>query len=617
MCGIAGIVSFTGKTEERLVRKMTDTLQHRGPDGEGIWSNGNAQVCLGHRRLSIIDLSESGKQPMHYSDGRYTITYNGEIYNYVELKSELQKSGYHFSSSSDTEVLLALFDLKKEKCLNELDGMFSFAIWDEKEKTLFCTRDRFGEKPFYYHLNENYFAFASEMKALFALGIEKKQNRKKIYNFLLYSALEDALNRSSTFYENIFQLEPSHYLVVNSEKKIIKKRYWDIDMNIRDNDITEEQAANKFRELLTLSVSRRLRSDVPVGSSLSGGLDSSSIVLLIDKMKRESRVQKTFSARFKNFERDEGTFMQMVIDKANVEPHFVFPTAESAMENFAKVMHHQEEPFGSTSIMAQFEVMKLSSENNIRVLLDGQGADEILAGYPNYLVTYFSQLYRMNPMRYQEEKESRMQLYGELPYNENAQFKWRARHLQSYKFFSVLKKRIAPLNSEYFLGIHPELISAFHNEPNPIGKPTTLKEHLYSSLMVHGLNELLRFADRNAMANSVEVRLPFLFHPLIEFAFTLPDEMLLKNGWTKYILRKSMENILPAEITWRKDKIGYEPPQSEWMKSKYFSDYLKEAVSELKREKIIIKEYPRLTWHYIALYIFLKQGKTNFPGGIS
>ncbi|HLG35625.1 MAG TPA: asparagine synthase (glutamine-hydrolyzing), partial [Bacteroidia bacterium] len=370
MCGIAGILSFSNRAEERMVRKMTDTLHHRGPDGEGVWMNGSAQICLGHRRLSIIDLSDSGRQPMHFADGRYTITYNGEIYNYVELKEELKKKGCRFVSTSDTEVLLALYDFKKEQCLAELDGMFAFAIWDEKEKTLFCARDRFGEKPFYYHINENYFAFASEMKALFATDMEKTPGRKKIYDYLLYSALEDSADRSSTFYENIIQLEASHYLLVSADKTFVKKRYWDIDINVRDHDITEKDAAAKFRELLTLSVRRRLRSDVPVGSSLSGGLDSSSIVMLIDRMKKDGRVQKTFSARFENFIRDEGRFMQMVIDKSNVEPHFVFPTVKSAIENMKMVAYHQEEPIGSTSIMAQYEVMKLAKENNIKVLLD-------------------------------------------------------------------------------------------------------------------------------------------------------------------------------------------------------------------------------------------------------
>jgi asparagine synthase (glutamine-hydrolysing) len=604
MCGIAGIFSFSGNANEIEVRKMTDTLIHRGPDGEGVWKNPTSHVCLGHRRLSIIDLSESGNQPMHFADGRYTITYNGEIYNYLELKEELQKKGYRFVSTSDTEVLLALYDLKKEKCLAELDGMFAFAIWDERDKTLFCARDRFGEKPFYYHFSKNSFVFASEMKALFALGIEKKQNKKKIHNFLLYLSIEDALNRSSTFYENIFQLEPSHYLIINLDRKIIKKKYWDIDIRSRRSDVTEAQAANKFRELLTLSVSRRLRSDVPVGSSLSGGLDSSTIVLMIDKMKRESRVQKTFSARFKNFERDEGRFMQMVIDKANVEPHFVFPTAESAMKNFAAIVRHQEEPFGSASIVAQFEVMKLSSDNQIRVLLDGQGADEILAGYPNYLETYFSQLYRMNPGRYREEKAARLNLYGELPFLNDFRFKWRSLHLPSYKYFAAVRKKMASFSSDYFLGIHPDLVATFHDAPNPIAQHGTLKEHLYWSLMAHGLDELLRFADRNAMANSVEVRLPFLFHSLVEFAFTLPDEMLLKNGWTKYLLRKSMENILPSGIAWRKDKVGYEPPEAEWLKTKYFQEYFQESVAELKKEKIIIKEHPKLTWRYISLFAF-------------
>jgi asparagine synthase (glutamine-hydrolysing) len=603
MCGIGGVLSFNQKVDITSIQNMISTLHHRGPDGEGVWLNDSQQIGLGHKRLSILDLSETGKQPMHFANNRYSITFNGEIYNYLELKGALIEKGYTFISSSDTEVLLALYDLKKEKVLEELDGMFAFAIWDNIEKKLFCARDRFGEKPFYYHLNKNYFAFASEMKALFTLGINKAKNQKKIYNYLLYTTLEDPFERGATFYENIRQLEPGHYLIISPEKEISNKKYWDINITQPIN-ISEKEAVLKFRKLFESSVSRRLRSDVPVGSSLSGGLDSSSIVMLIDSLKKEGHIQKTFSARFNNFNKDEGRFMQMVVDKSTVEPHYVFPTIESVIKNFPTILKHQEEPIGSASVAIQYEVMQLAKNNGITVLLDGQGADEMLAGYKIFWNTYFNQLYRSDRNKFNSETISYQNIHDETPYINNLEFKWRANNNNSFKFFSEFKRKTKSPKSDYFLGIDPDIVSRYKDEPNPIPKVSSLKEHLHYFLMKRGLSELLRYADRNAMANSVEVRLPFLNHTLVEFLFTLPDDLLLHSGWSKYILRKSMEDLLPAEITWRKDKIGFEPPQEQWLNSSYFKNYLNEAIYELKRDHIIVNANPQLTWNYISLFAF-------------
>lgn len=603
MCGITGILAFNKQVEYDHIKNMNHVLQHRGPDGEGIWLNDKKNIGLGHRRLSIIDLSDTGKQPMHFANGRYTITFNGEIYNYLELKQRLEQKGYQFFSTSDTEVLLALFDLKKEKLLEDLDGMFAFCIWDNLTGTLFCARDRFGEKPLYYHNNPDYFAFASEMKALFQLGVSKTVNKKKVYNYLLYTTLEDPFDKSATFYECIQQLEPAHYLTVSADKKITKKKYWDLPFH-ETIHISEKEATEEFKTLFTTSIERRLRSDVPVGSSLSGGLDSSSIVMMIDRIKKEKSIQKTFSARFLNFSRDEGQYMQYVIDRTNVEPHFVFPTVDSVMQNFKTICYHQEEPFASASIAIQFEVMKLAKQNGITVLLDGQGADEILAGYQLFWNTYLNQLYAKNKKAFQTNLNDYIQVHDKMPITNDFSFKWKAYHTASFKTISALKNKFVAPTSSYYLGIHPDLVTHYKNEYNPIPKVSSLKEHLYFFLTGRGLNELLRYADRNAMANSVEVRLPFLSHNLVEFLFKLPDHFLLHKGWSKYILRKSMEDILPPEITWRKDKIGFEPPQSEWLNTPAFKEYLTDSITYLKKEKIISSSTPQLNWNYMALYAF-------------
>ncbi|MDQ6757095.1 MAG: asparagine synthase (glutamine-hydrolyzing), partial [Bacteroidota bacterium] len=338
MCGIAGIIHIDpNQISRQRLKIMTDTLVHRGPDGEGHWISEDGKTGLGHRRLCIIDLSEAASQPMHYMD-RYTIIFNGEIYNYVELKNDLVKKGYSFKTHSDTEVLLALYHAEKEDCLHLLDGMFAFAIYDNKERKVFCARDRFGEKPFFYmHKKNEYFLFASEIKALKAYSSDYSINNKMLYNYLALGYLNNKSDLSETFYTDIFQLPHSHYLNIDIEKIDLQiKEYWRINTNHIDYSTTAQKAAEKLNELFYTSVNLRLRSDVNVGSSLSGGIDSSSIVCVIDYLLKRNKSehsfessafkQKTFSARFPGFKNDEGEFMQMVIDKTNVEPHFVYPS---------------------------------------------------------------------------------------------------------------------------------------------------------------------------------------------------------------------------------------------------------------------------------------------------
>lgn len=605
MCGICGILSFGGKVNMADIIKMNRSLSHRGPDGEGIWINEQGNIGFGHRRLSIIDITDAGKQPMQYANGRYTITYNGEIYNYIEIKNYLIKKGYSFHSATDTEVILALYDFKKDKMLDDLDGMFAFAIWDEANKNLFCARDRFGEKPFFYYFDKQRFIFASEIKALLQINLPKIKNLKQIYNYLLYGVIQNPLEPHMTFFENIYQLEPSHYFKIQKDGSFIKKKYWDI--NYKNNlSITEAEAIKKFQEIFQLSIKRRLRSDVPVGSSLSGGLDSSSIVMMINKIKNNNQLQKTFSARFKNFIKDEGHYMDIVIRNSRVEPHFVYPTHESVLNNLHKIIYHHEIPIGSTSVAAQYEVMKLAKENNIKVLLDGQGADETLAGYITYFPSYLMQLFREDKHKFKIVKNDLERLHLQKFETNSFEFLWKSFSYSSYKVITDIIRSFRMSQSAYFYGIHPDIVSMFKKEKNPIYKPPNLKENLYYSTLRSDLINLLHYADRNSMAHSIEVRLPFLFHELVEFIFQLPDDFIIHNGWTKYILRKSMENILPKEIAWRKDKIGYEPPQSEWFNLPSFKDLFYQSVQNLKKEKIIIKEYPELLWNYAMIDLLYK-----------
>jgi asparagine synthase (glutamine-hydrolysing) len=593
MCGIAGILS-ANKIDKYRLETMSKTIAHRGPDGEGFWFNSNYTLGLAHRRLSIIDLSENGKQPMQYMDGRYTISFNGEIYNYIELKQDLIQKGYHFKSDSDTEVLLALYDLKKEECLQYLDGMFAFAIWDNQLQQLFCARDRFGEKPFYYNIDENGFKFCSEIKGLLAAGASKALNNVLLFSFLETAhVLHHPEHPEQTFYKNIYRLPKAHYLIIDLSLNFKIHQYWSLDKITANSTINFEEASAKFSALFSESISRRLRSDVPVGSSLSGGLDSSSIVSVIQQL--GTKAQHTFSARFQNFHRDEGHFIDILTKDISVHKHFVWPDEQTFIDEFQKMLWHQDEPIGTASIYAQYAVMKKAKEEGITVLLDGQGADEILGGYEYYLGFYLKSIYKNAPSIYQKELAIMRGLHMHMTFKDL--------NLQSdNKNLPKANKRINP----FLRIIKPEIYKRIkHNLPLP-GYYTKdfvydvseripmsykgkydLNDYLKYSVKQDNLEDLLRYSDRNSMAHDREVRLPFLSHELVEFLFTLPVEMKIHNGWTKYILRDAMKNIMPNEITWRVNKVGYEPPQSKWLQNKRISNLANDAFSALKDKRII------------------------------
>jgi len=575
MCGIAGVVRFDGRKIEKInLKSMTDTLSHRGPDGEGHWVNENASVGLGHRRLSIIDLSNNGHQPMTYGDGRYTITFNGEIYNYLEIKEFLKGKGYKFHSASDTEVLLALYDLKKEKCLFDLDGMFAFGIYDKVDNSLFCARDRFGEKPFYYEYRAGeYFAFGSEMKAIWKYTGNRETNNEMVLNYLNYGFVTNPQKPEDTFYKDTHQLPAASYCIIKNGSLAIQK-YWELPFNNLSN-LSFESAQGKFRELFNESVSRRLRSDVAVGSSLSGGLDSSLVVCVINELlSKENKHINTFSARFKDFIKDEGKYMQHVVDKTGAIPHYVFSDAELLNDRIDKIFYHQEEPFGSSSILVQYQVFELAKKNNVTVLLDGQGADEILAGYIPYYQTFFNELALTNPSKAKKQLDAYLDLHKDNKINipsANLNSNYTSSFRSMLKRFSPsLVNALKPLFIRKYSDktLNKEFSSTYnagHVPPVFRYDNNSLSSHLHAHTTQYGLGTLLRYADRNSMAHSREVRLPFLSHKLVEFLFSLPSEYKIHNGWTKYLMRKSYEDILPQEITWRKDKIGYEPPQKEWM----------------------------------------------------
>jgi asparagine synthase (glutamine-hydrolysing) len=582
MCGIAGILSADAAkiTPQRLI-EMSAAIAHRGPDGEGIWMSPGGLAGLAHRRLSIIDLSPAGAQPMPYL-GRYTIVHNGELYNHFELRDFLRSKGYTFSSRTDTEVLVAAFDHFGTDCLRHFDGMFAFAIWDEQTKQLFIARDRFGEKPLFFYRDDAEFLFASEMKALWAAGVPRVSNLRMVFNFLTIGYTQNPADGSETFFQNIFRLPARSYLVYRPETGSPEIfAYWDIEAG-RTEPMKEELAIDRFSELFHASVHRRLRSDVLVGTSLSGGLDSSAVAATILRQPDRPARLASFSAVFPGFEKDESAFIRLLTEWFPLENFSTTPVAAELIRDFERLVHHQEEPFLSSSIYAQWSVYGLAARNGVKVLLDGQGADEVLAGYHKYYNWYWQELYRS------DKKAFVLELEAARESGISDRWTWKNRlaaHLPVYAGLFLKNRRSAQQRRSRDLS--REFVREFGVSYYDIPHIDKLGGILYYNTFMNGMEELLRYADRNSMAHGVEIRLPFLDHTLVEFVFSLPSHFKIREGWTKWLLRQSMETLLPPAIVNRRDKTGFEPPQRSWMLDPGLQEYIHEARRTLVKEGIL------------------------------
>lgn len=604
MCGISGIFNFNGDVDVDSVKKMTDVLHYRGPDGEGLWLSENKKLCLGHRRLSIIDLSDQASQPMHYLN-RYSITFNGEIYNYKELRTDLIKRGLKFNSESDTEVVLAAFHIYREKCLDQFDGMFAFALWDNEEKKLFCARDRFGEKPFFYHFEkgEN-IRFASEMKALL-IEIKPELNRKMMFYFMAYNVTQNPADQSETFFRNIYKLEPAHYLFIDESGSFEKKRYWNIDLD-KQIKISEEEAEKKFRALFYQSIERRLRSDVPIGSSLSGGLDSSAVVCAINEINRGNRnAQNTFSARFYDPDFDEGEYIDGIANHIPINKYDVWMHEDALFTDLQNVIYHVEEPLTGSSPLAQWKVFQLAKEKKVTVLLDGQGADEILGGYLHFFRPYFTELYLSDKKEYKKQLNNYKKLRG-VDFDSHLKFEQRIKFGKLFSRLGRIRRKIS--TPKYLNFLNTEFTNQNKTNDPPFRVFNKLNDSLKFFSTEFGLEKLLTYADRNSMAFSREIRLPYISHELVEFIFSLPNNMKIHDGWTKYILRKSMHDIIPEFITWRVNKLGYQPPIESWLKLPKAQQMASDAKNFLV-EKNLIKNNCKIIgreWMLINAAEFLK-----------
>ena len=569
MCGIVGILSLTNSKLGGLHRNlsvMSQLLSHRGPDGQGSWVNERETVGLAHRRLSIIDLSESGAQPMKGNNGN-VITYNGEIYNYPELRETL-KPGWRFRSDSDTECILAAYDLYDEKCLSQLRGMFAFAIWDEKRQRLFCARDRFGIKPFYYTIANDTFYFSSEAKALLPFVPEIRTSASAFAEYLTFQYTIG----EKTLFDGISQLLPGHALFIE-RGKIHIWRYWDVSYEV-DFDHSPGYFQKRLRELLAESISLHCRSDVPIGSYVSGGIDSSLIYRLSGVHPDASLLG--FHGRFTEYPGyDESKYAEVAAESAGGMLRVLDITASDFSKEMEKVIYHLDFPVAGPGAFPQYMVSSLAAEH-VKVVLGGQGGDEIFGGYARYVIAYFEQCIKAaidgsyKDGNYVVTIESIIPNLGLLrEYKPLIKQFWAEGLFDSmdHRYFRLVN-RANDMYDEVAWG-ELDMKTVFDDFSKIFNNPSNVKKEAYFDKMTHFdfkclLPALLQVEDRMSMAHGLESRVPFLDHPLVEFAATIPADVKFKDGNMKNVLKQAFSKEIPIEIFNRRDKMGFPVPLKEW-----------------------------------------------------
>jgi asparagine synthase (glutamine-hydrolysing) len=560
MCGIAGLIKFDGSAPDRAtLEAMTRAVAHRGPDGEGVEVVG--AVGFGHRRLAIIDLSEAGRQPMSTEDGRLRIVFNGEIYNYVELRDELAGLGERFRTATDTEVILAAYRRWGARCVDRFNGMWAFAIHDTVARTVFCSRDRFGVKPFYYaqlgHGAGSTFAFGSEIRQLLPLLPEIRADRNVLRDFL-FTGIDEPVAES--FFQGIRKLPGSHSLTIDLDTgSFALRREYEIAPHPELADIDDDRAIALYRERLEDSVRLRLRSDVPVGTCLSGGLDSSSVAALAARpyLDASGKAFRAITAVSEEPGNDETPFATAVVGAWGLDWITVRPQYRDFAATIAEVVRTQEEPFGGPSICMQWFVMRAARQHGIPVMLDGQGGDETLLGYRRYFAPYLLEQLRLSgPMAMVREILACRR--------EDAQLSTRAL-LTNLAFQGLPRLSYAKLRIRgRWMRETPEMPQRLREEAAASRNLRTLQR---LDVELANLPALLRFEDKNSMHFGVETRLPFLDWRAVETALALPSRCKFRHGWTKWVLRRAMNDLLPAEVTWRRWKVGFEAPTTTWLRA--------------------------------------------------
>lgn len=574
MCGIAGIVAPNG-VQPAPLECMSDALEHRGPDGTGyllyrpgagisvaasiddpaLTGEEIATVGFGHKRLSIIDLTDASDQPMVDPGGRHALIYNGELYNYIELRRELEGLAHAFRTDGDTEVVLTAYREWGPECVRRFVGMWAFAVLDLDRNSLFLSRDRFGIKPLFYSVAGGALHFGSEIKALLASDrVPVQPNHSAVRRFLATARVDDA---EESFFRGIFRIPPAHSALVplDSPSSVRPARYWSSPSQAYG--ATVHEAAEEFAAILHDAVRVHARADVPVGTCLSGGLDSSAIVCVADRLRDRAEVPQYAHRGFGYVPQDrvlsERHYMEAVAERASLRMTYVEAPAERVVEILPLIASQQDEPFGTASIVVQWFVFEAARRAGIKVMLDGQGADEVLGGYHSYLAKLARGLLRQwRLLRYARFASEHQRLLGRAPL---------APRDAVISAVPVLRRLGAVRPSALPPGValmSPAMRGRWRSIDDG-SLPAGAVNEILAHATAHQLPALLRFEDRNSMAHSIEARVPFLDHRLVEFAFRLPGEYKIRGAETKHILRRALGGILPAPVLDRRDKVGFRP----------------------------------------------------------
>lgn len=573
MCGIAGLIykNNTPVSKDSIV-KMTDEMSHRGPDSEGFFLKDN--LGLGHRRLSIIDVSSAANQPFYLED-KHVLVFNGAIYNYLELKEELLALGYTFKTTSDTEVLLASYDCWGEDCVKRFNGMWSFAIFDVEKNILFCSRDRFGIKPFYYYSDEDKFIFASEIKPILEIEKVETANLQTILSFLIINVSDQT---NETFFKNIFKLPGSHNLVYDLNTNHFSiYQYYEITFKQEINQLNLEDSIQLFEKEFEIVINLQLRSDVKIGSALSSGLDSSYIASVASKNlkaqnKDENYTAITVGSVDANF--DESALSKVITETLGINHDIIKPKPDEFEDSFERVIYNHEEPFGGISIYMQKFLMKEANKLGIKVLLDGQGADEILLGYSRYTAAYLRNHSFLKNVKFLSKIKSHYSisiLYA----------------IKTYFYYSNFSVR------KFMYNRRASILKKHHYKTMDFSKIVNLTKSYKNIFELHKneiswcqLPELLKWEDKNSMSYSIESRVPYLDHHFVETCLSINSNYKIKDGWSKYILRRNLEKHLPDEITYNKRKIGFNAPVEDWWPR---SENIVETINNSKILREILK----------------------------
>jgi asparagine synthase (glutamine-hydrolysing) len=596
MCGIVGIVAANGTVDPFVLQRMNDLVAHRGPDGErfllasGDWGqlrysfqrradddatrDSPVRVGLGHRRLAILDLSDRGLQPMCTPDGRTWIIFNGEIYNHREIRSLLESAGHRFATRTDTEVLLKAYVEWGENCVHRIDGMFAFAIWDDANTRLFCARDRLGIKPFYYATPAGHFVFASEIKALLAFPqCRREADDHAVVGFLAHGNCDYA---DRTLFRDVRALPAAHTLTTDALGRTSIRRYWNLEATARCEQ-SDAEHVDQLREALVDTVGSHLISDVRVGSCLSGGLDSSTLVGVIGKIWREDPVAAaaigdrlyTFTSCFELKAFDERDYALASAQSVGARPHLVFPSPDDFWSDFQRIAWHQDMPFGALSFYAQWRVMRAASEAGVKVLIDGQGGDEVFGGYAKFRYAYLASLFRSGRFG-----TATRELTGMLRQGDRYVLDIR----NGYRYLPAFMRRALNVDSVLERIVTGDWKEAVADESTPAtrwwrnarqngnGSCWTLLQRIQADdISIDTLPQLLRMEDRSSMAFSLEARVPLLDHHVVELGFSLPDHLKVNNGWSKYAVRQAMAGLVPDLVRLRKTKLGFAAPDRAWL----------------------------------------------------